>query len=211
MPPEVFTKLDILPDAPPVKIKKPWFALGWVIGVFWAALATAWVVGVYGISALPPKGIIVGVVILWLIALFKYFKCVRYIELYTDMVLVYTHDPIKPASQFSYDMLSVVLDLNEVFIIRKAQFTGGYSLKHVYWQTDWDVLNQILTDNASYVMRNYIQKPRGGFDPNTIPGPFPAMQTRNRGFGILGLLMVLYEAIVGVLLFVPYQFTQNDK
>ncbi|CAN5430670.1 hypothetical protein BH09BAC1_BH09BAC1_28650 [soil metagenome] len=147
----------------------------------------------------------VGLAILWLIALFKYFKCVRYLELYTDMVLVYTLDQIKPSSQFPYERMSVVLDLNEVFFIRKAQFTGGYSLKKVYWQADWELLKQTLIDNANYVMKNYVQKPRPGADPIPLPGPFTASQARNRGFGVLGVLMYLYEVLITILLWPFYQ------
>lgn len=200
-----FTSLDILPDAPPVKIVKPWFALGWVIGVFWATLATTLAIVFFGVSALPPKPFLIGVAIAWLIALFKYFKGVRYLELYTDMVLVYTLDPVTPAKQIPYDKMSVVLDLNEVFFIRKAQFTGGYSLKKVYWQQNWEQLKIAFSTNAAYVMQNYLQKSHGGLE--NVPMPF--FNRRNRGFGILGVLMYLYELLVGVLLWIPYAYYKS--
>lgn len=193
---DVFTAADILPHQPPIVITKPWFAQGWVIGAVLASVVSCFAAFAYLANAWAAELLLPFACLLWLITLVKYFKGVRFVEVYADLVRVYTLDAIAPASEIPFDKMTLVQDLNEIYFIRKARFTGGYSLKKVYWQRDWEQLQLVFSTNASYVMQNYKQKSHGGFD--NIPMPF--INRRNRGFGILGLLMVIYELFVAALL-----------
>lgn len=201
------SQLHVLDDEPPIRIAKPWFAQGWVLGVLLATAATVFTFYQYGFQ--PRVWMVLLLVLLWLLAVLKFFKGVRYLEFYNDAVLTYGLHPSKPIAQLPYDRMTVVLDADEIFYIRKAKFTGGFSLKRVYWKHDWEQLKTIFSTNAAYTMRNYIQKGRGGFE--TTPLPTPRMQSRNRGFGIFGAMIVLYEVLVGLLLWLPYKLTESNK
>ncbi len=199
---EVFTELDIIPSEPPRRFTKPWFARGWVIGGLLATIATAAVL-VSFVAASIPTAFLVMVGLLWLMVLLKYLKGVRYLEIYADAVLVYALNPVKPVAQIPFERMTVVQDVDEIYFIPKKKFTGGFSLKKVYWKHDWEAICTLFNNKAAYVRRND-PKNRGGFD-TPLPIPTTAGSRHRSGFGVISAAIIIYEWFIGLLLFVPYR------
>lgn len=159
---EVFTILDVLPAQPPVRFDKPWFARGWIIGLVLALLVSGKATYHY-LEFLDVPVFWTGfAAFLWLITIRKYFRGIRFIEIHTDMVWVYALNPIKPIGNIPFDRMTVIQDVDEIYFIQKAKFTGGFSLKSPYWKHDWHRMKIAFDDGASYVMRNDPTS-RGGF------------------------------------------------
>lgn len=200
MPIEIFTERDIVHNEPPIVFTKPWFARGWVIGTLFASIVTAYAAYSYFMLGGVMRVWLILAGLLWVFTLLKYLKGVRFIEVSGEVVRVYARDVVTPIGEIPFERMTLVQDLNEIYFIRKAKFTGGFSLKKVYWKHNWDQMNLVFRTNASYVMNNYRQVGHGGIE--NIPLPF--VNRRNRGFGIMGALMVVYEWMVELLLWIPY-------
>lgn len=210
---EIFTERDILHNDPPIVFTKPWFAQGWVIGVFWASLVTGYAAYSYFVLGGVMRLWLILAGLLWVFTLYKYLKGVRFIEVSGEVVRVFARDVVTPIGEIPFERMTLVQDVDEIYFIRKARFTGGFSLKRAYWKNSFVHMNEVFKSNASYVMGNYLQKNQGGFNATVISRFNPVMQSRggNGTGGILGALTILYEFVVGVLLWPFYQTKQGHK
>lgn len=206
---DIFTERDLVHSQPPIVFTKPWFARGWVIGAFWASMVTAYV----AIGYVLPGGVmriwLVLASLLWVFTFIKYLKGVRFIEVSGEVVRVFARDKVTPIGEIPFERMTLVQDLNEIYFIRKAKFTGGFSLKKVYWKNGWEHMNLIFRTNASYVMNNYNQMSHGGFD--SLPTILPSSQSRGRGFGVFGAAVYVYEMLIGVLLWLPFNSLMTEQ
>lgn len=206
---EVFTERDIVHNEPPIVFTKPWFARGWVLGIFWASMLSGVAAYTYLQDGRAQRFWMVLAGLTWAITLFKYLKGVRFIEVSGDVVRAYGRDVVTPLGEIPFERMTLVQDLNEIYFIRKAKFTGGFSLKKVYWKHHWDQMNLVFRTNASYVMNNYNQMSHGGFE--SLPTILPSSQSRGRGFGVFGAAVFVYELVVGLLLWPFYQMQGGGK
>jgi hypothetical protein len=203
---EIFTERDIVHNEPPIVFTKPWFARGWVIGIFWASIVSGYAAYSYFVLGGVMRLWLILAGLLWTFTLFKYLKGVRFIEVSGEVVRVYARDVVTPIGEIPFERMTLVQDLNEIYFIRKAKFTGGFSLKKVYWNHNWDQMNLVFKTNASYIMNNYNQMSHGGFE--SLPTILPSSQSRGRGFGIMGAAVYVYEMFIGVLLW-PFYGSQK--
>lgn len=206
---DIFTERDLVHSQPPIVFTKPCFARGWVIGAFWASLVTAYVAIGYILMGGVMRIWLVLAVLLWAFTFIKYLKGVRFIEVSGEVVRVFARDKVTPIGEIPFERMTLVQDLNEIYFIRKAKFTGGFSLKKVYWKNGWEHMNLIFRTNASYVMNNYNQMSHGGFD--SLPTILPSSQSRGRGFGVFGAAVYVYEMLIGVLLWLPFNSLMTEQ
>jgi hypothetical protein len=203
---EIFTERDIVHNEPPIVFTKPWFARGWVIGAFWASIVSGYAAYSYFLQGGVMRIWLILAGLIWAFTIFKYVRGVRFLEVSGEIVRAYARDVVTPIGEIPFERMTLVQDINEIYFIRKAKFTGGFSLKKAYWKNDWEHINLVFKTNASYVMNNYNQMSHGGFE--SLPTILPSSQSRGRGFGVFGAAVYVYEMFIGVLLW-PFYGSQK--
>lgn len=204
---EIFTERDIVHNEAPIVFTKPWFARGWVIGAFWASILSGYIVYSHFLLGGVMRAWLLLAGLLWAFTLFKYLKGVRFIEITGEVVRVYARDVVTPIGEIPFESMTLVQDVDEIYFIRKARFTGGFSLKKVYWKNSFEHMNLVFKTNASYVMGNFLQPLEGGFE--TSPISTPSLITPNKRTGVFGFAVIVYEVFVSVLLWLPYNAIES--
>ena len=181
-----------------VIFKKPLYAQGWFICLYWVVLIAgiAYWVGIYSPTAFL---LLKFAAIFLLLSPYKFFTGVRKLVIMDGVVYVITYNKHSPSKQIHFKNMTAVIEVTEMFFIRKAKYLGGVNLRSMYWSGQWDEMKKVFYAKASYVKgapKNYAETFLPTSETPLSTGP---IGTRGGGSTILKAFPIFYE-----LLLLPY-------
>lgn len=135
-------------------IHKPFYAQGWVLGLFWGFVLV--LAARYLPISLMGSSVFIGLGgISFLFSLWKFFKGIVTITLTEKGIMLYRIGHKEPFEMLLFGTLQVLVERNEVNLIVDAKQGKIITLKSIYWPTHWDEMLEILSTKPAHIRRDH--------------------------------------------------------
>lgn len=167
-----------------IEFTKPVYAQAWFIAIFWLMAVIGYNAYTILLNGMYYPLVLLLAVILVLYIGYKFFTTTRRIVLVGDAVKVFGFSN-EPKKEFRLSQLSAVIDSEEIYLIKKKQFTGGITFRKAYWGSQWDAMKAQFRSRSAYA--------NSGDTAYAGLGGTPALGSNSSGASPISTIALIYD------------------